>query len=178
VRGSIEQVTAWNDFLATIESYFDNGGRIIDQPYQERLTEGMVRCYLVHDKVVGFGVQTINALFPAAAGTPPEMAPLPTTRIYHPATLESCRPIKHKLEGEWIPQIKRLLGIGTAMLPVIWDCDFLLGPKDAVNRDTYVLCEINVSSVSPFPDSALEPIAAVTLARIKTGRNGIKRELL
>jgi hypothetical protein len=47
-----------------------------------------------------------------------------------------------------------------------------------VNRDTYVLWEINVSRVSPFPDSALEPIAAVTLARIKTGRNGIKRELL
>ena len=63
-----------------------------------------------------------------------------------------------------------LLDIDTAMLPVIWDCDFLLGPKDVEGRDTYVLCEINVSSVSPFPDSALEPIAAATLAHIRTGR--------
>jgi len=53
------------------------------------------------------------------------------------------------------------------MLPVLWDCDFLLGPKDAAGQDTYVLCEINASSVSPFPDSAVAPIAAATLARAK-----------
>jgi Domain of unknown function (DUF6815) len=168
LRGCVEQISAWKDFLGKVESYFDNGGCIIDQPYQDRLTEGMVRCYLVHDTVAGFGLQAINALYPTPAGDPFETTPPPTPRIYHPATLESCRYLKHKLEGEWIPQIKQLLGVSSAMLPVIWDCDFLLGPKDAQNRDTYVLCEINVSSVSPFPDSALEPIAAATLARIKT----------
>jgi hypothetical protein len=168
LRGSSEQVSPWNDFRSRIENYFDKGGCIIDQPYQDRLTEGMVRCYIVHDKIAGFGVQAINALYPAPEGAPPETAPLPTPRNYHPPTLESCQSLRHRLEEEWIPQLKQLLHIGTAMLPVIWDCDFLLGPKDADNRDTYVLCEVNVSSVSPFPDSALEPIAAATLARIKT----------
>ena len=167
LRGCIEQITTWNGFVANIERYFDNGACIIDQPYQERLTEGMVRCYLVHDKVVGFGVQAINALYPALPQQP-ETAPDPTPRIYHPATLESCQYLKHKLEEEWIPQLQQLFRIDVATLPVIWDCDFLFGPKDAENRDTYVLCEINVSSVSPFPDSALEPIAAATLARTKT----------
>jgi hypothetical protein len=166
LRGSVEEVITSTDFLAKIRNYFANGGRIVDQSYQQRLTEGMVRCYLVHDKVTGFGVQTINALYPAPAGAPPETAPLPTPRIYHPPTLESCQPLKQKLEQEWIPQLKQLFNIDTPMLPVIWDCDFLLGPKDAEGHDTYVLCEINVSSVSPFPDSALVPIVAATLAQI------------
>jgi hypothetical protein len=139
-------------------------GLIIDQPYQDRLTEGMVRCYLAHDKVVCFGVQAINALHPTA--------PLPKPRIYHPATLESCQYLKNRLEGQWIPQIQQLLHIDTGMLPMIWDCDFLFGPKDTENRDTYVLCEINVSSVSPFPDSTLEPIAAATLARTMSPLRG------
>ena len=159
VLGYVEQITTWKDFLGNLESYFDNGGCIIDQPYQDRLTEGMVRCYLAHDRVAGFGVQKINALYPTPEG--------PTPRIYHPPTLESCQYLRNNLEAKWIPELKQLLGISSAMLPVIWDCDFLLGPKDGENRDTYVLCEINVSSVSPFPDSALEPMVAATLASIK-----------
>jgi hypothetical protein len=55
-------------------------------------------------------------------------------------------------------------------LPVIWDADFLYGPKDAIGADTYVLCEINVSSVYPFPDDALPSLAAETLAQIKRSR--------
>ena len=66
--------------------------------------------------------------------------------------------------------MQRRLEIDTAMLPVLWDCDFLLGPKNDAGEDSYVLCEINASSVSPFPESALEPIAAATLCRI-AGRN-------
>ena len=166
LRGSIEEVFSLKDFLGKMQNYFADGGRIIDQPYQERLIEGMVRCYLVHDRVVGFGVQSINALYPAPLGAPPEAAPLPTPRIYHPATLESYQPLKQKLEEEWVPQLEQLLDIHTTTLPIIWDCDFLLGPKDAKGNDTYVLCEINVSSVSPFPESALEPMAAAIVTQI------------
>jgi len=53
------------EFYRRCEPYFSANGRMIDQEYQERLPEGMIRCYLVHDKVVGFGHQAINALFPA-----------------------------------------------------------------------------------------------------------------
>ena len=48
--------------------------------------------------------------------------------------------------------------------------DFLYGPKDAAGADTYVLCEINVSSVYPFPDEALAPLAAATRARLDARR--------
>jgi hypothetical protein len=60
--------------------------------------------------------------------------------------------------------MQRLLDVETDQLPVLWDCDFLLGPKRDSGEDTYVLCEINVSSVSPFPDSALTRVAQATLS--------------
>lgn len=165
-RGSVEEEMPFAQFLALCEPYFSGNGRMIDQQYQPRLTDGMVRCYLVHDKVAGFGVQAINALYPAPAGAPPETAPKTTPRIYHPATLAQCQPLKEKLESEWMPQLRKLLDIEVTMLPMLWDCDFLFGPKDAAGADTYVLCEINVSSVSPFPDSAVEPLAVATMNRI------------
>src|SRR3954469_14956760 len=149
------------------EPYFAGDGRMIDQAYQSRLPEGMVRCYLVHDKVAGFGHQAINALCPAPPGAPPDATPQSTRRLYHPPSLPEFQSLKGKLEKEWVPAMQRVLEIDTAMLPVLWDCDFLLGPKDQSGHDTYVLCEINASSVSPFPDSALDAIAAATLNRIK-----------
>ena len=55
-----------------------------------------------------------------------------------------------------------------ASLPIIWDADFLYGPRDRAGEDTYVLCEINVSSCFAFPDQA--PGAIARLAR--PGCNG------
>jgi hypothetical protein len=163
-RGSVEEEMPLNEFLVHCKPYFAGDGRMIDQAYQPRLPEGMVRCYLVHDKVAGFGHQAINALCPAPPGSPPAAAPQPTKRVYHPPSLPEFQSLKRQLEQVWIPAMRRLLEIDTSMLPVLWDCDFLLGPKDAAGQDTYVLCEINASSVSPFPDSALAPLAAATLA--------------
>ena len=166
-RGSIEETIRLAEFFDRCEGYFAGDGRMIDQAYQARLPDGMIRCYLVHEKVAGFGHQAINALYPAPPGAPPEDAPEPGPRLYHPATLAQFQPLKQRLESEWVPAMQRLLGIETEQLPVLWDCDFLLGPKDESGEDTYVLCEINVSSVSPFPDSAVEAIARATLASIQ-----------
>ena len=164
-RGCAEEVMRLSEFLSRCEPYFSGDGRMIDQAYQPRLPEGMIRCYLVHDQVAGFGHQAINALYPPAPGAPAESAPQPGPRLYHPPTLAEFQPLKQKLEQEWVPALQRLLGIDTVELPILWDCDFLLGPRSATSEDTYVLCEINVSSVSPFPDAALEPLARATLAR-------------
>ena len=64
----------------------------------------------------------------------------------------------------------RLLGIATDDLPVIWDADLLLGPRTAAGEDTYVLCEINVSSVFPIPDEAPETLAAAMRDRLAVRR--------
>ena len=45
-------------------------------------------------------------------------------------------------------------------LPVLWDADFMYGPRTAAGEDTYVLCEINCSSVIPFPPAVPGKIAS------------------
>ena len=58
------------------------------------------------------------------------------------------------------------LSIDRKSLPVIWDADFLYGPRKAAHEDTYVLCEINVSSVFPIPDQAPRAIAEIVARRL------------
>jgi hypothetical protein len=169
-RGSQEETITIDEFFGRCEPYFSGAGRMIDQQYQERLPEGMIRCYLVQDKVAGFGHQAINALYPATPGKPVTEAPEPGPRYYHPPTNPEFQALKQKLEGEWVMEMQELLLIDTASLPILWDCDFLLGPKDNDGKDTYILCEINASSVAPYPESAVPFIVETTVARIQNVR--------
>ncbi len=165
-KGSVAEEISLDAFFERCGPYFAGDGRMIDQAYQPRLPEGMVRCYLVVDQVAGFGLQAINALYPAPSGAPPEEAPQPGPRLYHPPTLAEFQPLKKILEEAWVPDMQRELDIDTARLPILWDCDFLLGPKDDRGEDTYVLCEINASSIAPFPESAAPYVARATLEAI------------
>ena len=174
-RGSLDEVMPLGTFLKRCEPYFEGEGRIINQAYQARLPEGMVRCYLVHDKVAGFGHQAVNALCPVPAEAPPDTVPATTARLYYSPDLPRFQALKHQLESAWVPQLQQRMDINTASLPIIWDCDFLLGKKNNIGDDTYVLCEINVSCVSPFPDSAIDVIANATLERVREARRMRKR---
>jgi hypothetical protein len=168
-RGSTEQVLTYEELFARIAAYFTAaGGCVIDQAYQERLPEGMVRCYLVRDRVTGFGHQAVNALYPAPPGASPEEAPQPGPRLYHPPDTPDFQPIRRKMESEWIADLCATLGLERDDLPVIWDADLLLGPKTPSGEDTYVLCEINASSVYPFPEAALEPLARAVRAALSS----------
>ena len=71
------------------------------------------------------------------------------------------------MESDWTPRLMDLLGISKAALPLIWDADFLYGQKTETDQDTYVLCEINVSSVFPIPDEAPDEIAQLAEARLR-----------
>jgi Domain of unknown function (DUF6815) len=169
-RGSAEEEMTLDAFLRQWEPYFAADGRLIDQAYQPRLTEGMVRCYLAGDRVAGFGEQRVNALYPAAPGADPRTPPIPGPRLYFPPTRPDFQSLKGLMEGQWVAQLCAALDIESTQLPVIWDADFLYGEKDEAGADTYVLCEINVSSVYPFPDEALAPLAATALARLDARR--------
>ena len=63
------------------------------------------------------------------------------------------------MEDEWTPQLISLLDMAPRDLPMIWDADFMLGLPGADGTDSYVLGEINVSSVFPIPDEAPAEIA-------------------
>jgi len=169
-RGCAEEELTLEAFFIRCEPYFATTGLMVDQEYQQRLPEGMIRCYLTHDKVVGFGHQAVNALFPAPVGTLQSEAPQPSPRYYHPATKPEFQELKHSLEQDWIPALQRLLDIEINQLPILWDCDFLFGPKRENGEDTYVLCEINVSSVAPYPESAVPHVVAATAVQLVASR--------
>src|SRR6476660_6244256 len=169
-RASVETTMSLAAFIAQCEPYFSRGDGMIDQIYQQRLREGMVRCYLVRDRVAGFGEQLVNALYPAEPGAPANSAPLPGPRLYYPPTRADFQRLKDKLEREWLDQLCGIVGLEKTQLPILWDADFLYGEKDADGSNTYVLCEINVSSVYPFPDDALGPLAAETLWQLERRR--------
>ncbi len=131
-RGSIEEELELGEFFSRCEPYFAGSGKMIDQVYQPGLNEGMIRCYLVHNKVVGFGHQAINALYPAPPGAPPTEAPEPGPRLYYPPTMPEGQLLKGKLEQEWVPEMQQLLDIETESLPVLWDADFLFRPQGGI----------------------------------------------
>jgi hypothetical protein len=147
-------------FMASCQAYFDGGGRLIDQAFQPRLPEGMIRCYMSGDCVVGFGRQIIRGLMTPADGPP-------GPRIMSGADHPPFQALRHMMQDEWTPAMAGRLAIAAEDLPVIWDADFLLGPKGPAGEDSYVLCEINVSSVLPIPDEAPGAIAATTLRRLQ-----------
>jgi hypothetical protein len=162
-RGSEPQSFPLANFIASCAGYFADQGCIIDQPFQPRLPDGMIRCYVGADRVVGFGHQLIKALIPPPPQGPNSPEAQPGPRIMHPAEAPQFRALRAKMETEWVPQMMQLFGLTRDMLPIIWDADFLYGPRTSDGTDTYILCEINVSSVMPIPDEA--PVAIARLAK-------------
>ena len=169
-RGSLPETLALEDFMARCETYFGWGGCIIDQPFQPRLPDGMIRCYMGVDEVVGFGHQKIKALIPPPAEGPDAPAAQPGPRYMHGPDAAEFQALRRKMETEWTPQMMQVLGLERNSLPIIWDADFLYGPRNAAGKDTYVLCEINVSSVFAIPDAAPAAIARLTLEHLTKGR--------
>lgn len=165
-RGSVETIIPLSELFTICEPYFENNGLMIDQQFQSRIQDGMIRCYMTQNRVVGFGHQEVNALYPAPEGGTPEDAPQPGKRLYYPPDKPEFQHLKQKVENEWVGDMQKILDIATDDLPMLWDCDFMFGPKDEQEKDTYVLCEINSSSVAPYPESAPEHIAKAVLNRL------------
>ncbi len=165
--GDGRQVTqTLREFADACEPFFAGGGVMVDQPYQERIGDGMIRVYLTHDRVVGFAHQYPRGLRPSAAGKPPP------GKDFHLPEADRFARLRVLMEAMWVPQLQQLLSLETSSLPVIWDADFLYGPKNADGHDTYVLCEINASSTFAFPEHAMPSVAEAALARIAALRAG------
>lgn len=165
-RGSRPEEIPLDDFTARCEPYFGWGACIIDQAFQPRLPEGMIRCYMSGSKVAGFGHQLIKALMPPPPEGPDSPAAQPGPRIMNGPDAPPFQSLRRSMEDLWTPQLMETLGIDEASLPVIWDADFLYGPRDATGAGTYVLCEINASSCFAIPDEAPAAIARTVRDRI------------
>ena len=157
-RGCAEERVDMPGLLQRMAPYFEpaQGGHMIDQPWQPRLAEGMVRAYLVGDRVAGFGHQAVNALHPTE--------PQPGARLYHGPEAPEFASLGQRLESGWIGLLREWVGLAHEQLPLLWDADFMLGDSAPGEPQRYVLCEVNVSSVSPFPPSAIAPLVAAVKA--------------
>ena len=154
-------------FMAGCEEYFVWSGCLVDQEYQTRLADGMIRCYFSHDEVVGFARQWPKGLLDLEPGE--ALADAPTSVMEGPEA-PCYQALRVRAEEEWMPQMKAILGLERESLPIVWDADFLFGPRDEAGEDTYILCEINVSAVWPFPSPAVDKVAAAALARVQSAR--------
>lgn len=159
-RDAAEELTL-DDFLRRCAEYFENGS-VVDQPFQPRLSEGVVRCYMAGDRCAGFGHHKVRALVESPAARS-EAGP----RLYTSNADPRFQRLRRLMENEWMPQLTALLDIERDDLPMIWDADFMLGPVQADGNDSYVLGEINVSSVHPYPNEAPAEIARRVVERLR-----------
>ncbi|EIG57406.1 Cj0069 family protein [Bradyrhizobium sp. WSM1253] len=159
-RDGSEELTL-DDFVRRCAEYFENGS-VVDQPFQPRLSEGVLRCYMAGDRCAGFGYHKVKALVDSPAARS-EAGP----RLYASNADPRFQRLRRLMEDEWTPQLTSLLDIPRLDLPAIWDADFMLGPVRPDGTDSYVLGEINVSSVHPYPDEAPAEIAVRVADRLR-----------
>jgi Domain of unknown function (DUF6815) len=161
-RGSVPEQLSLDEFVTRCAPYFVGDGSLVEQPYQERLREGLLRVYLTHDQVVGFAHQYAQGLMPPA--DVPRASP---AKVFELPSAPAFGGLRGRMESEWVPQMQGILNLHTHSLPVIWDADFLYGPKTSSGHDTYVLCEVNASSTFAFPEHAMPAVARAAIQRIQ-----------
>jgi len=149
VPGALPETTTLDAFIDRIAPALV-AGPIVDQEFLPSAVDGMIRCYVVGDRVVGFGTQQVAALLDGPTKGP---------RIMHAADAPELAALRQRMEGEWIEGAMRTLDIARDELPFLWDADFFR------RGDGFVLCEINASSIVPYPSGAPAAIAALVAQR-------------
>jgi hypothetical protein len=177
IAGNVEKTLSVNDFNTEFTSFFSNNGMLIDQEWNKNTINGMVRCYLSGSQVAGFGYQEINALYELNSNAN-ETYYAPSKRFYFTENCGLFNDLKLLMEKKMGSQLRERLAIAQNMLPVIWDADFFINKMNAQSAERkYTLCEINVSSVSPFPPSAIKFIVSEVGTRLGNNQKRIKTNL-
>jgi hypothetical protein len=162
-RDDVTEDISLGEFMDRCDRYFAGAGKLIDQPFVARLSEGMIRAYLAQGEVVGFARQQPAVDENAAA--PGKVLGMPAAKTMYDAAETAFASLRASLEQEWVPGLRTLLDVDDTELPLLWDADFLYGPRTDTGDDTYILCEINVSSVLPFPNQAPTKLALAVKSR-------------
>jgi hypothetical protein len=102
---------ALDAFLERCVPYFKDGC-VIDQPFQARLSEGVVRCYMAGDRCAGFGHQKVRALVEAPAARAEA-----GRRLYTSNADPRFQRLRRLMEDDWTPQLASLLNIPQRDLP-------------------------------------------------------------
>jgi len=159
VSGNEETVYTTNEFNDEFKKYFENGGLLINQQWADSIVNGMVRAYITGTKVSGFGYQETVALCPAP--NEPDSKVRPTSkRFYFSEDCGLFQDLRKIMDEKWIPQLQEIHSISDEEMPLLWDIDLFINNANTVKtEEKYIICEINVSCVSPFPPSCSDYIA-------------------
>lgn len=167
-QGDEDITMSVDDFYRLIESYFNPGSMLIEQEWNPNIINGMVRCYLTGKKVTGFGYQEVNALYPKINS----VLRKPSQRFYFSEDCGLFQDLRNIMETSWVSRLQQIAEVEDEKLPVIWDADFFINKINSENTfSKYSLCEINVSSVSPFPESSIPYIIDEVKKRIGSSKN-------
>lgn len=180
-RDDVIEEMSLGELMDGCQKYFGYAageGRLIDQAFQPRITEGLIRCYLVKDEVVGFSRQYAAGRSPAeleaavgsGAQPPNRVFGLPAAKTMYGPDEVDFQALRDKIERDWVPGMQALVDVDADFLPALWDADFVFGPKSDAGEDSYVLSEINVSAVAPFPEQALAKLAQAVLTALRPTR--------
>src|SRR4029077_2445297 len=105
LQETASEVLALDEFLERCVEYFEDGC-VIDQPFQTRLSEGVVRCYMAGDRCAGFGFQKVKALLDA-----PASGAEAGRRLYTSNVEPRFQRLRRLMEDEWTPQLVSSLDI-------------------------------------------------------------------
>ena len=144
---SVESMTM-PELCARVAPAFAGDGCVIDQEFHAA-REGMVRCYMSFDRVIGFSRQ-----LPRADKNGQLAFAMNPSKAMHASDAVEFADLRDAMDKDWTPGLKRILGLESSALPALWDADFLVRARGSPRKGRYALCEINASCVSPFPDVA------------------------
>jgi hypothetical protein len=163
---------------------WDGTGSLVEQEFLPGIARGIIRCYLVGGAVAGFARQYPHGVIPdGPLRVIPESEPsveqvmgLPSPKTMYPPEEPAFVDLRARLEGEWVPGMAGVLGLETHDLPALWDVDLIGEGLAATDQESagsgalsrFVLCEINASSVIPFPPQAPARVAQHVVAALSS----------
>jgi hypothetical protein len=177
IRDGTETLMSLRELMSDCERLYEswNGtGGLVDQEYLPSIAEGMIRCYLVGERIVGFARQYpdgTTARGPLDVEIDPGLTRetvfgLPSAKVMYDAQESAFADLRMLLETQWVPGMQQLLAVKTPDLPALWDVDLMLKRTSPGGTRRFVLCEINASCVTPFPGTAPAAIAQRVLERL------------
>src|SRR4029078_3044532 len=101
------ELMATDAFVEQCAPYFADGGLMVEQPFQPRLAEGMIRVYLSQNTVVGFAHQYPRGLLDREVA-----ASLPTEKRFLEPSTERFQPLREKMASEWGAEVLPVSRVG------------------------------------------------------------------
>ena len=116
VRDETTTAMTLGDFIVSCSPLFDDWGgrgRLVDQAFCRAISRGIIRCYLVGDRVVGFARQ-----FPDSGRVETIMG-LPSSKTMYGPDEREFSTLRAQVEKEWVPAMQARLGVATVDLPAL-----------------------------------------------------------